>query len=739
MSSTSMHLGHLGHLGALAWLGLAACSIPDMPFRPTPDAGGAIDSPSSVLSIVPSTTAIAVDEGAMKDFTVTLSQAPAAPLMVSVGMPAAAAAKLAISTQTLLFTQSNFDQPQTVTLTGLADRDTVDEHADLALSATGVDPITVSATVHDLDTLSLVTDVGVTSVVQIDEGGTATVHVHLSAQPTGDVSLSAIPGSGPVTVAPSMRVFTQANYDADQAFTLTAATDTNTVSEDQPLTLRATGVPDKLLSIHVVDKDVQNIKVNPTSAKITELGPAASLDVSLTQQPSSNVTVAVTTTTHQAHVDATQLTFTPTNYATVQTVHVDAPADPDTVDGSDTIDLKATDPDTGNTLDRTVAITIHDPDVQHILQDAPSPLPVNEGAMASFNVTLQFQPQVDTTINVSSLDTGVVTVSPASLKFTPATYNKPQLVTVTGVHDANLTTDTRSVRLLEASIGTVDVPVKVTDLDHQTIVLSASSLSVPEGSSRTFDVSLMFDPGAAVTVTLANDNQAALPISLAPASPPPSGMLSIPFTSATYATPVHVTVSPPIDNNNATETATVTASGAGAPASPTIALGTVDSTVIQNWGWPTPFTGSFQVPMSAVYAYQVGVGAVANLTTFHAYLPGAAGTYTMALYTDAGGVPGSLVTNGAMTTPKTAVQGVNDSGPLAMPPQLNAPTYWIAIRFSQMNSIGYATAPPVGGQKGKQCTRNFDLDLGLAWPVTFGAVMCQDDFLFNMWVTTFHQ
>jgi hypothetical protein len=171
-----------------------------------------------------------------------------------------------------------------------------------------------------------------------------------------------------------------------------------------------------------------------------------------------------------------------------------------------------------------------------------------------------------------------------------------------------------------------------------------------------------------------------------------------------------------------------------------VALSTTDSTVVQNWGWPTPFSGMTQVPANAVYAYQVSVGAVANLSTLHAYLPGAAGTYTMALYTDAGGVPGSLVTNGAMVVPKTAVTGVNDSDPLAMPPQLSAPLYWIAIRFSQTNTIGYATAPPGGtGQKGKQCVRNIDLDLSLPWPGTFSSAMCQDDFLFNLWITTFHQ
>src|SRR4051812_12535348 len=90
----------------------------------------------------------------------------------------------------------------------------------------------------------------------------------------------------------------------------------------------------------------------------------------------------------------------------------------------------------------------------------------------------------------------------------------------------------------------------VTDVDHQTIVLGTASLSVAEGSSKTFDVSLAVDPGGPGTVYLANDNQAALPIRIDPDPAPQNGMLAIAFTSANYSTPVHVKVSPPIDSNN---------------------------------------------------------------------------------------------------------------------------------------------------------------------------------------------
>ncbi len=58
------------------------------------------------------------------------------------------------------------------------------------------------------------------------------------------------------------------------------------------------------------------------------------------------------------------------------------------------------------------------------------------GGKATFTVTLNTQPTADVTIPVSSSDTTEGTVSTASLTFTPANWNVPQTVIVTGVDDA---------------------------------------------------------------------------------------------------------------------------------------------------------------------------------------------------------------------------------------------------------------------------------------------------------------
>ncbi len=58
-----------------------------------------------------------------------------------------------------------------------------------------------------------------------------------------------------------------------------------------------------------------------------------------------------------------------------------------------------------------------------------------DGRQTSFAVELQTQPTADVTVAISSGDTTEGTVSTSSLTFTPANWNVPQTITVTGVDD----------------------------------------------------------------------------------------------------------------------------------------------------------------------------------------------------------------------------------------------------------------------------------------------------------------
>jgi hypothetical protein len=707
----------MSRLALPAIAALAACSIPDTTFRPTPD-GGEL---TSVLAIKASVSSFDVDEGGRTDFAVSLTQAPSAELVVKVAPgDAASLAAIGISLPELRFQPTNFDQPQTITVTGLSDVDTADVQASISLTASGVDTVTLNATVRDHDKVEIATDIAPAGLT-IDETRSADVHVHLTHRPAADVRVKVVLGTGPVTVTPAEHTFTAANYDVDQTFTFSAPDDANVVDEDQSLTFQGTGLADRLYTIHDHDKDKLNISVTPSAPFTVDEGGGAQLSVALTRQPPSNTTVHLELQSGNVSINHTDLMFTPQNYDTAQAVIVSAPQDLNTVNEQDQITLSI--PALPSVATVSVGVRTVDDDTQAILEDAPDPLSLTENQTATFGVTLKFQPTSNITLTVSAVDPGVATASPGILTFTPQNYADAAMhqVTVRGTDDNNLATNTTSITLHEPTLVDKLARVSVVDDDRQAIVLGTSTLTIPEGMSRSFDVSLKFDPGTTVTVNLTNTNQTALPIDKS----------SITFTTANYSTPVHVTVSPPLDSNAAGETATITVSGAGAPNPATLTATVMDSTVITQYGFPMPFPNTASVILGQVIAYRITVDATNTLDSFGVYIPVGTGDFRMALYADGLNAPGALVA--AMPVRKAIVSGTN-TGDI---PDVSLPlgTYWIVLRVAQTTAVGFSA---VG--TGPVCVRNTDIpNIDDLWPTSFGGATCGSDHFMNFSITTYHQ
>lgn len=700
------------HVLALALVLAAACRIPDEAFAPTPDG----NTGPGVLAIIPSVTALVVDENGTKELTVKLSQAPDAPLTVEVDSPSTA---IGVTSPDLTFDASNFGQPRTILVTGLVDSNVADAQADLALSAAGLDPVIVKITVDDMDVVALVTDIGANNIVSVNSGQSADVRVRLSHQPDGDVTVTAILGAGPCSVNTPSLVFTPQSYDTEQVFRFTAAVDPNTTSDDQTLTLRL-GATDRQYTLREIDFDEPNIAVSPSSLTVVEEGSPGNLNVALTYQPAANVTVSVTamSQTGVVLIDRNQLTFTPQNYATNQVIQVTGAADANVVNDTAKVVFMAAGVPT-----REVNVTIMDDDQQLILTNAENGITVDEDAEITFTARLQQEPSANVTIAVQSLSTAVATVTlGATLTFTPQNYATPQTVRIRGTRDNNLATNSTKIRLFVDTLLT-EVDVDVTDIDIQELLVTPTTLTIPEGMQGSFTVALRYQPPSTVTAMIANTNPTSLPVS--------ATMLT--FTTTNYATPQTVMVSPPVDTNDVSETGTITISGAGAPQARTVMAMVNDATDIDVWGWPMPFPSTTSVGAGFAIGYRVDVGAVANLDSFHTYVPTATGSFRMALYTDNGNLPGTLVAE--MPAGQVLVNGVNNGLILADPVLMN-PSYFLVIRFSQDVNIGYAPA----GVTGRQCYRNVTIpNIADPWPANFGASTCATDRLMNMWITTYHQ
>ena len=189
----------------------------------------------------------------------------------------------------------------------------------------------------------------------------------------------------------------------------------------------------------------------------------------------------------------------------------------------------------------------------------PTAFNVLEGGSSIFTVRLAAAPaaNVNVTVNRISGDTDLSVSNGASLTFTPANFNIPQLVTIAAAEDSDVDNDNAVFRVLAPGIATYDVNVNGIDNDDPQLVVSTTSLNVNEGSSNTFTVRLASAPAANVSVSVAR--------SAGDTDVTVSSGASLTFTPANFATPQTVTIAAANDPDNTNDNATITVSMMGQP------------------------------------------------------------------------------------------------------------------------------------------------------------------------------
>ncbi|MEO2029541.1 MAG: Calx-beta domain-containing protein [Fuerstiella sp.] len=94
------------------------------------------------------------------------------------------------------------------------------------------------------------------------------------------------------------------------------------------------------------------------------------------------------------------------------------------------------------------------------------------GTTDSFTVVLEAEPLTNVVINIGSNDTGEATVAPATLTFTPTNWNSVQVVTVSGVDDADDDGDQSTV--LTVSVYTAASDNAFDSLASQTVTVTTT-------------------------------------------------------------------------------------------------------------------------------------------------------------------------------------------------------------------------------------------------------------------------
>ena len=519
------------------------------------------DDDQAALVVNPASLPLA--EGETTTFTVKLTSQPIDIVTVTVASDDPEAAT--VNRLSLSFTASTWNTAQTVTVTGAQDDDISNEMVTVTATATSTDPdyegksdeLTINIT--DDDTAGLVVD---PSSLPVTEGSTNTFTVQLETQPLHTVTISVESsdnGKAEVSAGGGL-TFTPENWDHPQPVTISGTHDDDAAGETATVTATAEsddsdyGGLTAQVAVNVTDDDTPGLSVDRPSLIVAE-GRTDSFGIRLATLPTADVTVTVTSgDSGAATVPADTLTFTTSNWNTAQTVTVTAVQDADGVNQTVTVTAAAASADSDyQAVEIEVIVTVTDDDPPGIVVN-PGVFPVAEGDTASFDIRLATQPNASVTVEMTSGDTGAVTVPSDTLTFTTSDWDTAQTVTVTAVQDADASNDTVTVTASASSSdmgysgATAEVTVNVADDETAELIVTPVSLPVQEGGTDTFDVKLATQPIADVTVTVASDDPGAATVAPTPLT----------FTTLNWSTAQTVTVTALDDDDSYEEDVTVT-------------------------------------------------------------------------------------------------------------------------------------------------------------------------------------
>ncbi|MEM9187911.1 MAG: lamin tail domain-containing protein [Myxococcota bacterium] len=522
--------------------------------------------PGSGILVDPTVGLTTSETGAQATFTVVLEAVPTA--TVTIGLSSSDPGEGAVSPTSLVFTPANWNAPQTVTVTGVddADADGAVEYQIITAAAVSADPSYDGVDAPDV-TVSNVDDETAGFMVTPTEGlrttergGQATFTIRLNSAPTADVTVglsSSLESEG--FVSPTNLTFTVENWDAPQLVTVTGVDDDVADGPIDYMVVTAPAVSDDPnydtldpadVTVTNVDDETAGVTTDPAAGLMTtESGGQSTFTIVLNAAPNADVTIALSSSDPgEGTVNTDAVTFTPMNWSAPQVITITG-VDDELDDGAQPYSIvlapAVSDDPSYNMLDADdVGVSNVDNDTAGVQVMPETGLMVTEaGGEDTFTIVLNSEPSADVTFDLSSADPDEASVSPASVTFTPANWNAPQTVTVTG-EDDNLVDGNQTFTIVTAPATSGDAeysgldPADVTganvdDDSAGVTVAPLSGLTVTEGGGEdTFTVVLNSEPTADVIIDLASS---------APdeASVSPS---SLTFTSMNWNAPQTVTV-----------------------------------------------------------------------------------------------------------------------------------------------------------------------------------------------------
>ncbi len=334
-------------------------------------------------------------------------------------------------------------------------------------------------------------------------GASATLQYNLSSKPMTNVVLTFAATSGYATFSPATLTFTPANYAAYQTLTVTgsgsspAADTAYTITATASSTETATGFGNSAIYNTFTNTQAATNRnllydlvpctgstvgtcsaINATGGTVagtyttTESGGQRFFAIALRAQPSSNVSIAISSSnTLEGTVSPASLTFTTANWNTLQVATITGVNDL-VADGTIAYNINfgaMTGDAAFTTTIGSLSATNTDNDLSGFVLNPSSDTGIPETNVAgSFTVRLNSQPTANVSIPLSvSADTFPLTITSTNpIVFTTANWNTPQTVTFTWVGDGISTPATRVHSVLLDTATSVDPNYAVDPPDY---------------------------------------------------------------------------------------------------------------------------------------------------------------------------------------------------------------------------------------------------------------------------------
>ncbi len=487
---------------------------------------------SDSRDVIVSEPTLTLSEGSNTTYTVELASQPTATTTVSITITGDA--QLTIDPSELTFTTSNWNTPQTITVTATQDEGSSDNTATLNHVASGSDYVSVTkavtVTVSDDDDPQVTVSFGADAYT-VPEGGMVTVTVTLSADPERTVVIPLTATDQGTTSSTDYSVPLSVTFNAgetEQTITFTAAQDTDDYDESVLLAI-GTSLPSRVTegaiaetTVSIIDdEDPQVTVMFGADAYTVPEGGMVTVTVRLSRDPKRTVVILLTTTNQggAAFTLPTSVTFNAGE--TEQTITFGAGTDPSgNRPGASLLLGFATNlpagVSPGNPATALVSITdANDPQVTVMFgADAYTVL---EGGTQAVTVRLSADPERTVFIPLTATNQGNASAADYSVPLS-VTFNTGELsktITFTATQDTD-DDDGESVLLaiatrLPAGVSagaTNETVVSIIDDDPQvTVSFGADTYTVPEGGTQAVTVRLSADPERTVVIPITATNQ----------------------------------------------------------------------------------------------------------------------------------------------------------------------------------------------------------------------------------------